>query len=220
MTTITTPRASPKLAPNKWLVVLDLETTLGLNVPWYEKEIIEVRAVVICVTSRRRIAEFHEYVRPSTYTAPLDNLCTQLTGVTQADVDHAPEFRRVLQQLVAFYEPYVCGGIVVTVDAWDAATMLPAQCSRLELDVPPFLRRYLTLRDVFADAHGSRPADVPAMLYHIGMPLESYYTTGIDYGRVLADIVLHLLSEKCIFETESQRKYRVYLEAKTAAKPN
>ncbi|KDO25396.1 hypothetical protein SPRG_09338 [Saprolegnia parasitica CBS 223.65] len=201
---------NPKLEPNVWLVVLDLEATCGLDVPWYEKEIIEVRAIVVSVVQQTAIAEFHAYVRPATYTAPLDPLCLSLTGVTQAQVDAALPFRRVWKDLVAFCAPYERHGLVVSVDDWDVTTMLPAQCARDEVPLPAFFRRHITLKSVCKDVFGSTPADVIAILLRLQMPLAWYYDGGITYGRHLVAIVIHLLTNGVIFETESQRKHRHY----------
>ncbi|OQS03340.1 ERI1 exoribonuclease 3-like [Thraustotheca clavata] len=201
--------SAPKLRPNKWLLVFDLESTCGTSVPWYEKEIIECRILVVSVETRKRISEFHSYVRAGTFSDTLNPMCVQLTGVTQDQLNSAPTFVNFFKSMDAFCEPFKQEGILVTVDDWDLFTMLPAQCLRYNYELPTFYRRYLNLRTIMGEVFGKRPEDVTAMFHQLGMPLACYMSSGLEYGRHIAAIVEKILAKGYIFETNSQNKKRL-----------
>ena len=77
-------------------VVFDLETT-GFS---REKdEIIEIAA--IRYSHGQKVQEFHSLVRPS---KPIPQEVVELTGITQADVESAPTFYRMLPGFYEFIE--------------------------------------------------------------------------------------------------------------------
>ncbi len=82
---------------------LDLEATCALDngIARAERETIEIGAVMIDGRTHERIAEFQEYIRPVLYTR-LTDFCTELTGITQAQVDAAAFFPHVFARFTAW----------------------------------------------------------------------------------------------------------------------
>lgn len=117
-------------------VVFDLETT-GFS---REKdEVIEIAA--IRYSHGQKVQEFHSLVRPS---KPIPQEVVELTGITQADVESAPTFYRMLPGFYEFIEglPLV-GHNISTFD-------LPFINARLARPLPNYSIDTLVLaRDVF-----------------------------------------------------------------------
>jgi inhibitor of KinA sporulation pathway (predicted exonuclease) len=82
---------------------LDLEATCAKDsgIARAERETIEIGAVVIDGRTQVRVSEFQEYIRPVQHTR-LTDFCTELTGITQAQVDAAAFFPHVFQRFVAW----------------------------------------------------------------------------------------------------------------------
>ncbi len=79
----------------KHYVFLDLEATCAKDNGFAraERETIEIGAVAIDA-ELRVVSEFQEYIRPVLHTT-LTDFCTELTGITQAQVDAAAFFPHV-----------------------------------------------------------------------------------------------------------------------------
>lgn len=88
-------------------LVVDLEATCDDqgSVPREEMEIIEIGAVLLDPASWRIEEEFNAFVRP-VRNPRLTPFCTQLTSITQADVDRAPGFAEVIGQLQDWLRPF------------------------------------------------------------------------------------------------------------------
>ena len=86
------------------ILVIDLEASCdeGDKLPGDEMEMIEVGAVW-ATPDGRILAEFQALVRPVLHPR-LTPFCSQLTGITQADVDGAPLFPEVAARLASFAE--------------------------------------------------------------------------------------------------------------------
>jgi inhibitor of KinA sporulation pathway (predicted exonuclease) len=82
------------------ILVIDLEATCAENSPAFDMETIEIGACWIAADGAV-IDRFQSFVRP-VVNPTLTPFCTQLTGITQADVDAAPLFPVAADALRAF----------------------------------------------------------------------------------------------------------------------
>ncbi|KIY65042.1 hypothetical protein CYLTODRAFT_424693 [Cylindrobasidium torrendii FP15055 ss-10] len=94
------------------------------------------------------VAEFHTFVRP-TWRPKLTPFCTELTGITQEDVDHAPQFTAVLSRVKDFL---ISHGLIdstgkvltkycwVTDGPWDFRDHLVKQCFMSKIEMPNYMR--------------------------------------------------------------------------------
>jgi inhibitor of KinA sporulation pathway (predicted exonuclease) len=92
--------------PTQYLVI-DFEATCSKNnaeFPRDQMEIIEIGAVLCDAQSLAVLDEFQSFVKPVRH-ATLTAFCTELTGITQAQVSAAPKFPQVLAALVAKFAP-------------------------------------------------------------------------------------------------------------------
>jgi inhibitor of KinA sporulation pathway (predicted exonuclease) len=79
---------------------VDLEATCAENAPTFDMETIEIGACWIAADGSV-LDRFQSFVRPIV-NPQLTPFCTQLTGITQADVDAAPLFPAAADALRAF----------------------------------------------------------------------------------------------------------------------
>ncbi|KAF9533379.1 ribonuclease H-like domain-containing protein [Crepidotus variabilis] len=92
-------------------LVVDVEGTCKLGTDFnYPNEIIEFPVCIVEWRDRSEdglgsvlevVDEFRSFVKP-TWRPTLSNFCTQLTGITQEQVDSSPHFPEVLEHLEAF----------------------------------------------------------------------------------------------------------------------
>lgn len=89
--------------PARAFLVVDLEATCDADhrIPREQTEIIEIGAVLCAGDTLLPQAEFQTFVKPVRHPR-LTPFCTQLTSITQADVDAAPGFSAAMQKLTAF----------------------------------------------------------------------------------------------------------------------
>ena len=82
----------------QYYLVVDFECTCtqGTRTGW-KHEIIEFPGVLVEIDSGDTIDTFRSYVKPKE-KPNLTNFCTELTGITQSQVNAAPELSVVLQQ--------------------------------------------------------------------------------------------------------------------------
>jgi inhibitor of KinA sporulation pathway (predicted exonuclease) len=86
-------------------LVIDLEGTCcdDNSIPLFERETIEIGAVVVSLDGTIS-GEFGSLVRPVRHPI-LTRFCTELTGITQADVDWAKPFPEVWQSFLQWVGP-------------------------------------------------------------------------------------------------------------------
>ena len=179
-------------------LVIDLEATCddGGAVPKNQMEIIEIGAVLVDGRSFAAKAEFQRFVRPLRHPI-LTPFCRQLTSITQAEVDAAETFPRVLGQLREFMA---------------ATPRLPLFCSwgnydknQFQLDAGfhgvklPFGPDHLNLKNAFSEALGTRKRfGMAGALRCLGLTLEGTHHRGIDDARNIARILPYAIEARPI----------------------
>merc|ERR1712137_461373 len=76
----------------------DFEATCDCPMQLSQQEIIEFPIVLMNGTTNEMVSEFHSFCKPS-INPKLTKFCTQLTGITQKQVDIAPPLSVVLSQV-------------------------------------------------------------------------------------------------------------------------
>jgi inhibitor of KinA sporulation pathway (predicted exonuclease) len=91
-----------------------------------------------------QVQEFHAFVRPTDGAAVgsarvLSAFCTELTGITQSQVENAPPLPAVLGDFHKWLQTHemedkrLC---FVTCGDWDLGEMLPTECERKSIPFP------------------------------------------------------------------------------------
>jgi inhibitor of KinA sporulation pathway (predicted exonuclease) len=169
--------------------VVDVEATCWASSPppGEVSEIIEIGLTVIDPGAGERLARHRILVRPA--RSAVSGFCTELTGLTQPEVDQGVAFAEACRLLAAEHRagarPWVSWG---DYDRHQFAR----QCQATRTPYP-FGRRHTNAKAVFTGAYGLRKRPGMAQALEIaGMPLEGRHHRGEDDAWNVAGLVLHL----------------------------
>ncbi len=177
----------------RYVLVVDLEATCcdDRSIARRQMEIIEIGAVMLDLRDRRVISEFQRFVHPIRHPQ-LTPYCHQLTTITQAEVDVAPTFPLVLQEMLTWLATQPQPFRFASWGAYDKHQF--KQDCAFHRVAYPFLGEHLNLKKVFAatiDPHQTWPLTLA--LKHVGLPLQGTHHRGIDDARNIAAIALKLI---------------------------
>jgi 3'-5' exoribonuclease 1 len=174
-----------------YYLVIDLEATCerGGALPPKETEIIEIGAVLVRAGTFAAEGEFQTFVRPVAHPR-LTAFCTELTSITQADVDRAPTFPAALVALRNFL-----AGRDALFCSWGEydRNQFKRDAHRHRVSLP-FGGRHLNLKALFSEALGeSERFGMAGALRRVGLPLEGTHHRGIDDARNIAKLLPYAL---------------------------
>ncbi|NUT93163.1 MAG: exonuclease domain-containing protein [Saccharothrix sp.] len=171
------------------LNVVDVEATCweGSPPPTQTNEIIEIGLTVVDLDAGVRTARHRILVRPR--RSRVSAFCTELTGLTQAEVDTGVTFAEACRTLAAEHgtnkAPWASWG------DYDRK-QFTRQCEATNTRYP-FSRDHTNAKAVFTEAHGLRKRPGMAQALEIaGLPLEGRHHSGEDDAWNIAALVLHL----------------------------
>ncbi|MFJ6569492.1 exonuclease domain-containing protein [Streptomyces sp. NPDC091292] len=169
------------------LNVVDIEATCwdGQPPPGQVSEIIEIGLTVVDIAARKRLARHRVLVRPA--RSEVSAFCTELTGLTQAEVDTGVDFAAACRELAVTHlsgvRPWASWG------DYDR-NQFTRQCR--VTGVPyPFGHRHANAKRVFTEAYGlvKRPGMAQALTV-AGLPLEGRHHSGEDDAWNIAALIL------------------------------
>ena len=171
------------------LNVVDVEATCWDGEPpvGAVNEIIEIGLTVVDLGSGERIGKHRILVRPA--RSAVSAFCTELTGLTQAEVDTGLDFERACRILAVEHHagarPWASWG------DYDRH-QFTRQCQATGTPYP-FGRRHTNAKAVFTQAHGLRKRPGMAQALRIAeLPLEGRHHSGEDDAWNIAALVLNL----------------------------
>ncbi|SOB81035.1 3'-5' exonuclease [Streptomyces sp. 1331.2] len=171
------------------LNVIDVEATCwqGQPPPGQVSEIIEIGLTVVDLRAGERLAKHRLLVRPA--RSQVSPFCTELAGLTQAEVDGGLSFREACRQLAARHR---AGSI-----AWASwgdydRNQFTRQCRHTNTAYP-FGDRHTNAKVAFTASYGlrRRPGMAEALTV-AGLPLEGRHHRGDDDSWNIAALVLDL----------------------------
>ncbi|WP_101789798.1 3'-5' exonuclease [Nonomuraea indica] len=171
------------------LNVVDVEATCwkGTPPPGAVSEIIEIGLTVVDLRAGERLARHRILVRPE--RSAVSAFCTELTGLTQAEVDTGVSFAQACRTLAAEHRagarPWTSWG------DYDRR-QFTRQCRAAGVPCP-FGRRHVNAKAAFTGALGlpRRPGMAQALRV-AGLPLEGRHHRGEDDAWNIAALVLFL----------------------------
>ncbi|MFM9594817.1 exonuclease domain-containing protein [Streptomyces scabiei] len=176
------------------LNVIDVEATCwdGQPPPGSVNEIIEIGLTVVDVSAARRVSRHRLLVRPVRST--VSAFCTELTGLTQAEVEQGVTFAEACRILVEEYEagkrPWASWG---EYDRRQFARQSQADAVAYPFGFPTE-RTHTNAKAVFTEAYGLRRKPGMAHALQIaGLPLEGRHHRGEDDAWNIAALVLDLV---------------------------
>ncbi|MFI8419990.1 exonuclease domain-containing protein [Streptomyces sp. NPDC085479] len=175
--------------PHHLLNVVDVEATCWDTAPppGQVNEIIEIGLTVVDLAAGERVGRHRILVRPA--RSRVSPFCTELTGLTQAEVDGGVDFatacRTLARDHAAGVRPWASWG------DYDRK-QFTRQCEAAGVAYP-FGRHHTNAKAVYTEAHAlrRRPGMAQA-LTHAGLPLEGRHHSGEDDAWNIAALVLSL----------------------------
>ncbi|GAB7110365.1 3'-5' exonuclease [Streptomyces phaeofaciens JCM 4814] len=175
------------------LNVIDVEATCwdGQPPPGSVNEIIEIGLTVVDVAARRRVSRHRILVRPG--RSRVSAFCTELTGLTQAEVDRGVSFAEACRILAdehdAALRPWASWG---DYDRHQFARQSQADGVAYPFGYPTE-RTHTNAKAVFTTAYGLRRKPGMSQALRIaGLPLEGRHHSGEDDAWNIAALVLDL----------------------------
>ncbi|MCB9760543.1 MAG: exonuclease domain-containing protein [Alphaproteobacteria bacterium] len=176
------------MEPADFYLVIDLEATCDDKgaVPRDEMEIIEIGAVLVDAGTLQPVDELGVFVRPAMHPT-LTPFCTQLTSITQAQVDGAPPLPEALDLLQA----RLMAGRSTLFCSWGAFDRVQFERDCARHGVPyPFGAAHLNLKKAFSHHLGTkRRFGMAGALAKVGLALEGTHHRGIDDARNIARLL-------------------------------
>ncbi|MBC3985995.1 exonuclease domain-containing protein [Streptomyces sp. AC536] len=183
--------ATEEEAYGRLVNVVDVEATCwsGQAPPGQVSEIIEIGLCVVDTVARERVARHRLLVRPARST--VSAFCTELTGLTQAEVERGMPFADACATLAR--EHRAATRAWVSWGDYDRK-QFARQCERGPARYP-FSGRHTNAKAVFADAYGlARRPGMARALQLAGLPLEGRHHRGEDDAWNIGALVLDLLA--------------------------
>ena len=146
-------------------------------------EIIEIGAVLVEPEGLTPIDELQTFVRP-VVRPQLTAFCTELTSITQDQVDGAPTFPEAIEALRA----WLTGPVLLASWGDYDRNQLRLDADRHGVELP-FGSRHLNIKRAFAEQANTRKMGMAGALRHVGLPLEGTHHRGIDDARNIARLL-------------------------------
>lgn len=173
------------------LVIVDIEATCwenNQNPPGQQSEIIEIGVCTLDLTTGEMGTARSVLVRPA--RSKVSNFCTQLTTLTQAQVEQGVTFAEACQILKEEYatQARVWG-------SWGKydQRMFEEQCASFLVEYP-FSQQYINLKQLFKKQYDlQRPIGMEKALEMLQLPLLGTHHRGDDDARNIARITGEML---------------------------
>ncbi|WP_033442973.1 3'-5' exonuclease [Saccharothrix sp. NRRL B-16314] len=177
--------------PGALVNVVDVEATCwdGEPPPGQVNEIIEIGLTTVDPVAGERVGKHRIVVRPQ--RSAVSPFCTELTGLTQAEVDTGVTFAEACRLL----EVEHASGVRAWASWGDYdRNQFTRQCRATGVRYP-FGRRHWNAKLVFTQAHGLRKRPGMAQALTVaGLPLEGRHHRGEDDAWNIAALVLHVMA--------------------------
>ncbi|PHS12961.1 MAG: exonuclease [Kangiella sp.] len=181
------------------ILVIDFEATcwdkdLGVKParePYcsYPNEIIEFGVVLYSTEKKQVLGEFQSFVKP-TFHPQLTDFCTELTSITQQNVDSAPPFSEVLAQFVDTFDikgditdPMFC-----SMGDYDRYQLID-DCFKHSLDYPFAPGNHQNIKPLYREIKGVRKKSGRAIMNALDLEWQGTQHRGIDDARNYVRII-------------------------------
>ena len=181
-------------------IVIDYEATCKeVKSEDYLHEIIEFPAVLYNTETGKTVDIFHSYCKPL-LNAKLSTFCTDLTGITQKDVDDAPPFVEVLANFNEWLEKHdlLTNKNVgfVTDGSCDFGSFLNIQCKLSEICYPTWARKWSNLKKMFCNFYKlSNLRKIYEMMDSLKLEPEGRLHSGLDDSKNIIKVLRQMLTD-------------------------
>ncbi|NWI16761.1 ERI2 exoribonuclease, partial [Crypturellus soui] len=211
--------------PFAYVAVVDLEATCWQDAGRRPPETIEFPAVLLNTASGEVEAEFHSYVQPQEHPL-LSAFCTELTGITQNQVEEGVPLSICLSQFLKWIqkiqkekkilfisdipnhstsEAKLC--TFVTWTDWDLGVCLHYECKRKQLRKPDILNAWIDLKATYKLFYNRKPQGLKGALQDLGIAFVGREHSGLDDSRNTARLAWRMICDGCVLKvTKSLNK--------------
>lgn len=178
-----------------YFLIVDLEATCcdQNSMPCHERECIEIGAVMQDANNLQVIAEFNTFIKPQRHPQ-LTAFCTELTSITQADVDAAPCYPEAAAAFTAWLQHYD-NFLFCSWGDYDRKQLL--QDSQFHHVAMPIAAPHLNIKKRFSETQGlKKRLGMQQALQKVGLSLEGTHHRGIDDARNMARLMPFILGRQ------------------------
>ncbi|KAM9857029.1 ERI1 exoribonuclease 2 [Aulostomus maculatus] len=203
-----------------YLIVIDFESTCWNEKNSCSQEIIEFPAVLLNSSTGEIVSEFHTYVQPQEHPV-LSEFCTELTGITQMQVEAGiplriclSQFSRWLQKLqlqtgaVFPSRQQRCSApspsqklcTFLTWSDWDLGVCLQYECKRKQIHKPEVLNSWIDVRSTYRLFYDRKPKGLNGALQDLGIQFSGREHCGLDDARNTAHLAARMMRDGCLMK--------------------
>ncbi|NXG68338.1 ERI2 exoribonuclease, partial [Baryphthengus martii] len=179
---------------------------------------VEFPAVLLNTATGEIESEFHAYVQPQEHPI-LSEFCTELTGITQNQVDEGVPLSICLSQFLKWIqkiqkekkiifsrdtlsnstsEAKAC--TFVTWTDWDLGVCLQYECKRKQLRKPDILNSWIDLKATYKAFYNRKPKGLNGALQDLGIAFAGREHSGLDDSRNTARLAWRLICDGCVLK--------------------
>lgn len=197
----------------KYFCVLDFEANCQEDGKPNINEIIEFPCILYKLTDENKLIElgkFESFVKPTFYPI-LTPFCTNLTTITQQDVDNADIFPNVFNNVKRWLHEMsemenvffnINNFIIVTCGNWDIMTMLPKDLEKWGLrNEKKIWKRWFNIKYGYDAVYNvKKRMSMPDMLNNINLELIGTHHRGIDDCINIGNILVKMFEDGFVFD--------------------
>ncbi|NXI94652.1 ERI2 exoribonuclease, partial [Psophia crepitans] len=179
---------------------------------------VEFPAVLLNASTGEIESEFHTYVQPQEHPL-LSQFCTELTGITQTQVDEGIPLNICLSQFLKWIQKIqkekkiIFGSDIpslatseakpctfVTWTDWDLGVCLQYECKRKQLRKPDILNSWIDLKATYRAFYNRKPKGLSGALQDLGIAFAGREHSGLDDSRNTARLAWRLICDGCVLK--------------------
>lgn len=168
-------------------IIFDLEATCWENDRTRTNEIIEIGAVKL--NDRLEFIDaFSKFIKPS-LNPILSEFCTNLTSISQNDVDSASSFNKVMSDFENWALSQDTNVLFCSWGFYDKKQIIrECRIKNYSGRIIKLLDKHISLKHRFAELKRIEPCGMGKALSILGLPLEGTHHRGIDDAKNIAKI--------------------------------
>ncbi|NXK07459.1 ERI2 exoribonuclease, partial [Herpetotheres cachinnans] len=179
---------------------------------------VEFPAVLLNTSTGEIESVFHTYVQPQEHPI-LSEFCTELTGITQNQVDAGVPLNICLSQFLKWIQKMQKEKkIIFTTDTqsnstseakactfvtwtdWDLGVCLHYECKRKQLRKPDILNSWIDLKATYRAFYNRKPKGLSGALQDLGIAFAGREHSGLDDSRNTARLAWRLICDGCVLK--------------------
>ncbi|XP_008939222.1 PREDICTED: ERI1 exoribonuclease 2, partial [Merops nubicus] len=178
----------------------------------------EFPAVLLNTSTGEIESEFHTYVQPQEHPI-LSEFCTELTGITQNQVDEGVPLNICLSQFLKWIQKIQKEKKIIfgtdtlsnstseakactfaTWTDWDLGVCLQYECKRKQLRKPDLLNSWIDLKATYRAFYNRKPKGLSGALQDLGIAFAGREHCGLDDSRNTARLAWRLICDGCVLK--------------------